>query len=50
MIKLRLLNDVYYRFGFDEGLAAIFDDSFRLKTIGVHQKSALTSYGISYHS
>lgn len=48
-LKLRLLNNMYYRFGFDEGLAIIFDDSYRLYSVGVHNKNNLASFGVRYN-
>lgn len=49
-IKLRLINNVYYRFGYDQGLAIIFDDSHKIVSVGVHNKSELSSFGAKYNN
>lgn len=49
-IKLRLINNIYYRYGYDQGLAIIFDDSHKIVSVGVHNKSELTSYGVKFNS
>lgn len=47
--KLRLINNSHYRYGYDVGLAVIFDDQFKILTAGVHQKNALSSFGVKFH-
>jgi hypothetical protein len=47
--KLRLINNSHYRFGYDIGLAVIFDDEFKILSAGIHHKNALNSYGIKFH-
>ena len=47
--KLRLINNSYYRYGYDFGLAVIFDDEFRLLSAGIHNKNALNSFGVKFH-
>ena len=47
-LKLRLINNDYYRFGCDHGLAVIFDDQYKIISIGVHQKSTLVSFGAKF--
>lgn len=49
-IKLRLLNNTFYRLGFDSGLAAIFDDQYQVLSVGVHSKSNLTSFGVKFYN
>ena len=48
-LKLRLLNNIYYRYGCDQGLAILFDDDYRIVSVGVHSKSNLTSFGVRYN-
>ena len=48
-LKLRLLNSMYYRFGFDSGLAVIFDEEYQIISIGVHHKSTPISYGAKFN-
>lgn len=47
-MKLRLINETYYRFGYDEGIAIIFDDSFRRISIGIHHQTHLCSLGVKF--
>ncbi len=50
LVKLRLIKNMYYRFGFDQGLAIIFDDEYRISSVGVHNRSALTSFGVKFNN
>lgn len=49
-LKLRLINNQYYRFGFDRGLALMFDDEYRVLSMGYHTKSSLCGVGVKYNS
>jgi len=31
-----MVNEVYYRYGFDKGLGIIFDDDSNIKSVGFH--------------
>lgn len=44
-LKLRLVNQNYYRFGYDEGLAFMFDDDYSLISMGIHKKSKVVGLG-----
>jgi hypothetical protein len=44
-VKLRLINNIYYRFGYDHGLALVFNDEYKRISVGFHDKSTLCSYG-----
>lgn len=50
MIKLRLINNKYYRFGYDKGLAIMFDDQYQILSMGHHVKNKLVGVGIKYNS
>lgn len=41
------MND-FYRFGFDEGIAIVFDDEYRVISSGVHKKAKLSSLGVRF--
>lgn len=47
--RMRLINNSHYRFGYDVGLAVIFDDQYRILSAGMHHKNALNSFGVKYH-
>lgn len=47
-IKLRLINNSFYRYGYDKGLAIIFDDEFTLLSAGWHHRNQLTDLGVRY--
>ena len=47
-VTMRLLNNKYFRFGFDEGLAIIFDQDLNRRSVGYHFKDKLTSFGKSF--
>lgn len=47
--KLRLINNSYYRYGYDTGLAIIFNDTYRILSVGSHNKNVLNSFGVKYH-
>lgn len=47
-LKLRLINGTNYRYGFDEGLAVVFDDDYQINSMGMHRKAKLKSLGIRY--
>lgn len=47
--KLRLVDNRYYRFGYDDGLAIIFDEEFNRVSVGSHFKSKLKSFGIAFN-
>lgn len=42
------MNQSFYRYGFDEGIAIIFDDEYRIISIGVHRKAKLIGLGILF--
>jgi hypothetical protein len=46
--KMRLINNCYYRYGYDQGLAVIFDDEYKRISVGVHNRSTLSSVGVKY--
>lgn len=46
--KLRLINEVFYRFGYDEGIAIVFDDQYRIVSSGYHRKGKLVSLGVRF--
>ena len=46
--KLLLLNQTYFRYGFDEGIAIVFDDEYNILSMGLHQKANLKSLGIRF--
>lgn len=46
--KLRLIENRYYRFGYDDGLAIIFDEEFNRVSVGSHFKSKLKSFGVAF--
>lgn len=48
-MRLRLINNKFYRFGFDKGLAIVFDDSFKIISSGIHYKNDLIDLGVNYH-
>jgi hypothetical protein len=48
-VRLRLLSNMYYRFGCDRGLAIIFDDAYQIISVGVHNKSSLISFGAKFN-
>lgn len=43
-----MVENKYYRFGYDDGLAIIFDEDFNRISVGSHSKSKLKSFGISF--
>ena len=47
-VKLRLINESYFKFGFDEGVAMVFDDEYKVSSAGLHKKAKLQSIGIKY--
>lgn len=47
-VKLRLINELYYRYGFDEGIAIIFDDEYKIMSAGLHRKAKLKSLGVKF--
>ena len=47
-LKLRLINGAHYRYGFEEGLAIVFDDDYRIISAGIHKKAQLSSLGIRF--
>lgn len=40
---------MYYRFGFDDGIAIIFDDEYNIISAGLHKRTKLKSLGIRYN-
>lgn len=46
--RIRLINNSYYRFGYDHGIAIIFDDDYCRLSVGIHNKSKLSSLGVKY--
>lgn len=46
--KLLLLNQMYFRYGYDEGIAIVFDDEYKILSMGLHQKANLKSLGIRF--
>ena len=47
-VKLRLIENKFYRFGYDEGLAIIFNEDFNRVSVGYHKKSQIKSFGIAF--
>jgi len=45
-----LINNKYYRFGYDKGLAIMFDDQYKIISMGYHIKNNLSGVGIKYYS
>ena len=45
---MRLVNESFYRYGFDEGIAIVFDDEYRVVSAGLHKKATLKSLGIKF--
>lgn len=44
-----MINNSYYKFGFEKnGLAIIFDDYYKIKSMGDHYKTELKGLGIKY--
>ena len=39
---------MHYRYGFDEGLAIVFDDDYHIISAGMHKKAKLKSLGIRF--
>lgn len=48
MVKLRLINGTCYRYGYDEGIAIVFDDEYRIISAGLHRKANLKSLGVRF--
>lgn len=46
--RLQLLNQTYYRYGFDDGIAIVFDDEYNIVSAGLHRKANLKSLGIRF--
>lgn len=43
-----MVDGKYYRFGYDDGLAIIFDEDFNRVSVGSHFKSKIKSFGIAF--